>query len=137
MATRKPSTKAAVLEETEVEETTTDEPTTKQIINAGIDKAVEALGADGGHHRYKVIRAVAFQAFSNAIEDGTFDDLVDEAVKNSDDLPAGWGLERSVAAEKPAPKAKATPASKPAAAKKAPAANATPAKPAARKRPTR
>lgn len=130
MATRK----SASVAEVEVEETVTAEPTTKQLINEGIVKVVEATGIDVQKNRYKAMRAIAFQAFANAIEDGTFDDLVDEAIANIDNLPSGWEIER-VASEEPvkaAPKAK-TAAKAPA----KPAAKAAPAKPAARKRPTR
>lgn len=129
MATSRKSTKPAVLEADE----NVDEVSTKQVVKAGIDAFVGKAGLDGGHHRYKAIRAIAYQAFSEAVDAGDFDGLVSRALKNADSLPIGWGLERSVAAEKPAPKAKAAPAKK--AAAKAPAKAA--AKPAARKRPTR
>ena len=131
------STKAAVLEETEVEETVTAEPTTKQLINEGIVKVIDATGIDVQKNRYKAMRAIAFQAFANAIEDGTFDELVDEAIANIDDLPSGWEIERvaSEAPAKAAPKAAAKPAAKKTTAKAAekPAAKAT----TARKRPQR
>lgn len=133
MATRK-STKPAV-EEVEVEEVeeTAAEPTLKQTINAGIARVAEELGVES-KDRYKVQRAIGVIAMQQAIEDGTFEDLLDATVAGAGDLPAGFGLERTVAAEKPAPKAKA--AAKPAAKKTA--AKATPAKAAtARKRPQR
>lgn len=120
MATRKTSKVA----ETEA----TEELSMKQIVKDGIDTFVEKSGIDGGHHRYKAIRAIAYQAFTEAVEAGDFDDLVTRALKNADSLPTGWGLERSVAAEKPAPKAKAA---------KAPAKKAAPAARPARKRPAR
>ncbi|QFP95367.1 hypothetical protein SEA_YUUY_39 [Microbacterium phage YuuY] len=126
------STKAAVLEET-VEETEVEQ-TPKQIINEGISRFLEGAGLEVQHARYKVMRAIAYQAFVNAIEDGTFDDLVEEAIANAGDLPSGWELERAEKAEAPAkPAAKKAPAKK--APAKAPAKAA--AKPAARKRPTR
>jgi hypothetical protein len=137
MAT-KASTKAAVLEdETEVEETTT-EPTTKQVINDGIARVIEATGIDVQKNRYKAMRAIAFQAFANAIADGTFDDLVDEAIANVDELPSGWEIERVGKDEAPAkPVKKAAPAAKATPAKRAtPAKKAAPAA-AARKRPAR
>lgn len=132
------STKAAVLEETEVEETVEASP--KQVINEGITTFLEGAGLDVQHARYKVMRAIAYQAFVDRIEEGTFDQLVEDAIANADSLPSGWGLERSVAAEKPAPKAtaKKAPAK---AAPKATARKAAPAKTAAkaapRKRPAR
>lgn len=133
-------TKAAVLDETldtEVEAELTD----KQIINEGIARVIDSTGIDVQKNRYKAMRAIAFQAFSNAIADGTFDDLVDEAIANVDELPSGWEIERTEKeeAEKPAPVKKAV--AKAEAAEKAPAKKAA-AKPAAkaattRRRPTR
>lgn len=121
--------KAAVLEE----DTVDVEVTPKQTINEGISRFIEATGIDGQKARYKAQRAIAFQAFLEAIEDGDYDRLVDEAIANSDNLPAGWGLERTVAQEE-------APAPKKAAAKRAPAKKAAakaPAKAAARRRPAR
>jgi hypothetical protein len=135
MATARKSTKstaAEVVEETV--EAVSAEPSTKQLINSGIDRVVEATGVDSQKARYKAMRAIAFVAFRSAIEDGTFDDLVEAAISDADELPTGWQLERSVAAEKPVAKAKASPAK--AASKAAPTKGAA-AKPAARKRPTR
>lgn len=132
MATARKSTKPVAEVEETVEETVA-EPTTKQLINEGIVAVIEATGIDVQKNRYKAMRAIAFQAFSEAIEAGDFDALVERAIANVDDLPSGWEIER-VAAEapaKPTPKAKAP-------VKKAPAAKATPAKATtARKRPTR
>lgn len=133
MTTARKSTRStAPVEEIEADEVTA-EPTAKQLINAGIDRVVEATGVDSQKARYKAMRAIAFTAFIQAIEDGTFDDLVESAIAEADNLPTGWQLERSVAAEKPV---------KAASAKKAPAKAA--AKPATatktattRKRPTR
>ncbi|QZD99167.1 hypothetical protein SEA_CAPTAINREX_39 [Microbacterium phage CaptainRex] len=120
----------AEVEEVEVEETTA-EPTFKQQANAAIDDAAAQLGVES-KDRYKVQRAFGFIAIQNAIEAGELDQLIADVVDGAGDLPAGFGLERSVAAPKPE-KAKA--AAKPAARKAAPAKAA--AKPAARKRPTR
>lgn len=120
----------AEVEEVEVEETTA-EPTFKQQANAAIDDAAAQLGVEA-KDRYKVQRAFGFIAIQNAIEAGELDQLIADVVDGAGDLPAGFGLERSVAAPKPE-KAKA--AAKPAARKAAPAKAA--AKPAARKRPTR
>lgn len=136
MATaRKSSTKSAPVaevEEAEVE-TATNEPTFKQIANGAIDEAAAQLGVEA-KDRYKVQRAFGFIAIQIAEEEGTLDELIASVVERAGDLPSGFGLERSVAAEKPAPKAKA--AAKPAA--KATARKAAPAKATtARKRPTR
>lgn len=130
------STKAAVLEET-VEETVAEQ-TPKQIINEGISTFLEGAGLDVQHARYKVMRAIAFQAFSDRIDEGTFDQLVEDAIANADSLPSGWELERS-AKEEAAKPAKAAPAKT---AAKRPARKAAPAKTAAktaapRKRPAR
>jgi hypothetical protein len=130
------STKAAVLDET-IEAETTAEATPKQVINEGIGRVIEATGIDVQKNRYKAMRAIAYQAFSNAIDDGTFDDLVTEAIANIDTLPSGWEIER-VAAEAPAkPAAKATKAPAKAPVKKASTKAAAPAAKTARKRPTR
>lgn len=124
--------KAAVLEDDAVEV----EQTPKQVINDGIARFIEETGIDGQKARYKAQRAIAFQAFLNAIGTDEFDQLVDEAIANADELPAGWGLERTAAAkdedEAPA-KPKAKSAKRPAKA----AAKAAPAKAAGRRRPVR
>lgn len=132
MATTRKSTKsAAAVEAVEEVAEATVEPTLKQTINAGIARIADELGVES-KDRYKVQRAIGFIAMAQAIEDGTFDELLDATVAGVGDLPAGFGLERPVAAEKPAPKAKAAkPAAK--APAKRPAAKAT----TARKRPTR
>jgi hypothetical protein len=134
----KNSTKAAVLEETEEVEV---ELTAKQVINEGIARVIDATGIDVQKNRYKAMRAIAFEAFAQAIEAGTFDDLVDAAIANIDELPAGWEVERPVKEEvkkAPTKSAKATPAKS--ASKAAPTKGAA-AKPAAktgaRRRPTR
>lgn len=134
MATKN-TTKAAVLENEETTEAV--EVTTKQVINEGIDRVIAATGVDSQKARYKAMRAIAFEAFAQAIESGEFDALVDAAIANVDELPAGWEVERAEKAA-PAPKAKAAPK---AAATKAPAKKAAPAAKsgtaAPRKRPTR
>lgn len=117
------STKAAVLED-EVTETESTEPTLKQIVNEGIAKVIDATGIDVQKNRYKAMRAIAWQAFVEAIEGDDFDGLVDRAIANVDELPTGWEIEKP-AGEEPKPVAKAAP-------KKAPA-KAAPAKTAARK----
>ena len=126
--------KAAVLEDDAVEV----ELTPKQVINDGIARFIEETGMDGQKARYKAQRAIAFQAFLEAIDADDFDALVDRAVAGADELPAGWGLERTVA--EPKEEAPAKPKAK-AAAKKAPAKTAAakkaPAKAAGRRRPTR
>lgn len=100
MATTKNT--AAVLDD-EIEAETTAELSEKQIINEAIGRVVEATGIDVQKNRYKAMRAIAFQAFSNAIADGSFDDLVDEAISNIDNLPSGWEIERAEKAENVTP----------------------------------
>lgn len=142
MATK---TKAAVLDETlDVEETEELELTTKQIINEGIARVIDATGIDVQKNRYKAMRAIAFQAFANAIAAGEFDALVDEAIENVDELPAGWEIERSEKDEAPAkapvkkaPAKAAEKAPAKAPAKKAAAKPAAKPAAAARRRPTR
>lgn len=117
----------------EVEEV---EVTTKSVINEGIAKVIAATGIDVQKNRYKAMRAIAFEAFAQAIENGTFEDLVDAAIANVDDLPAGWEIERT-ATEAPV---KATKAPAKAATKtptKATPAKASAAKPTPRRRPSR
>lgn len=126
---------AAVLDETLDTEVASTEPTPKQLINEGITTVIESLGIDGQKNRYKAMRAIAYQAFVNALNDGTFDELVQDAIAGVDDLPSGWEIERSESAapvKKTAAKAPAKTAAK-APVKKAPAkTTATP-----RRRPTR
>jgi ribosomal protein L12E/L44/L45/RPP1/RPP2 len=88
-------TTAAVNEQPEA---TVAEPTTQQVVNEGIARVIEATGVDVQKARYKAMRAIAFQAFANAIKDGTFDDLVAEAIVNADSLPSGWELGRTAKA---------------------------------------
>ena len=124
MATK--STKPAV----EVEETEA-EVTVKSVINEGIARVIEATGIDVQKNRYKAMRAIAFEAFAQAIEAGTFDQLVTDAIKNVGDLPAGWEIEVEREAKAPAKApAKASPAK--AANKPAPTKAAAP-----RRRPNR
>ncbi|QIN93861.1 hypothetical protein SEA_ALAKAZAM_39 [Microbacterium phage Alakazam] len=136
MATARKSSKPAVEVEEEVEtEETVKAPTFKQIANDAIDDAAAQLGVTESSQRYKVQRAFGFIAIQIAEEEGTLDELIAEVVSRAGDLPAGFGLEASVAAPKPEPKAKAAPAK--AAARKPAAKPAAKAAPAARKRPTR
>lgn len=90
---RKKATKGAkpAKVEAEVEEIVTKEPTTKSIIDEGIKRVVDELGIDIQKARYKAMRAIAFQAFSESIEAGDFEALVERAIENASDLPAGWG----------------------------------------------
>jgi hypothetical protein len=134
MARAPKNTAPVEVEETE-DETLVTEPTTKQLINDGIVAVIEATGVDSQKARYKAMRAIAYQAFSDAIEAGTFDQLVADAITNAPDLPSGWELERAPkeeVVETPAPKATRT--RKPAAEKAEKPAAKTPAKkPAAAK----
>lgn len=132
----KASTKAAVLEDETTEEAVAEQ-TPKQIINEGISAVLDASGVGVQHARYKAMRAIAYTAFVNAINDGTFDELVEQAIAGLDELPSGWEMERSEKAEAEAkPAAKKAPAAKAAPAKRA--TKAAPAKAASpRKRPTR
>ena len=123
--------KPAVLEDDNIE----TELTPKQVINDGIARFIEETGIDGQKARYKAQRAIAYQAFLEAIDADDFDALVDRAIAGADELPAGWGLERTVAEPKEAAPAKAkakAPAKRP-----AKAAAKAPAKTAARRRPAR
>ena len=81
-------------------------PTDKDIVDAGINRMVEALGIDVQKARYKAMRAIAWQAFIEYIDEDIFDDLVERAITNAPDLPSGWELVRPVAKKdaKPATK---------------------------------
>ena len=81
-------------------------PTDKDIVDAGINRMVEALGIDVQKARYKAMRAIAWQAFIEYIDEDIFDDLVERAITNAPDLPSGWELARPVAKKdaKPATK---------------------------------
>lgn len=70
-----------------------DGPQVLDIVNAGIAHVVEATGLDVQKSRYKAMRAVAYQAFCEAIEADTFEDLVDRALANVGALPSGWKIE--------------------------------------------
>ena len=123
--TRKaPAKVQETVEEVEVQET---ELTPKQVINAGIEKVVYATGVDTQKARYKAMRAIAYQAFLEAIEGDDFDGLVDRAIAGADELPTGWTLERAAKAEAK-PTARKDPARKPAAAEKATPARRRPAR---------
>lgn len=98
MATKKTARKTKAAAKDQVEETTT----LKSEIEAGISKFVEATGLDNQKARYKAQRAIAFQAFSELVESGEFDALVDRALENIDELPSGWTI--SGRAGKPAKK---------------------------------
>lgn len=130
---RKSTAAAAPAVEAEVVETASTEPTFKQIANAAIDEAAKQLGLEA-KDRYKAQRAFGFIAIQLASEAGELDELIQAVVDGAGDLPAGFGLERSVAAPKAAPVKKA--AAPKATAVKGKSA-AAPAKPAARRRPTR
>lgn len=84
-------------------------PTDKDIVDAGINRMVEALGIDVQKARYKAMRAIAWQAFIEYIDEGIFDELVDRAITNAPDLPSGWELARPVAKKAAKPAAKKSP----------------------------
>lgn len=81
-------------------------PTDKDIVDAGINRMVEALGIDVQKARYKAMRAIAWQAFIEYIDEGIFDDLVERAITNAPDLPSGWELARPVAKKEAKPATK-------------------------------
>lgn len=84
-------------------------PTDKDIVDAGINRMVEALGIDVQKARYKAMRAIAWQAFIEYIDEDIFDDLVERAITNAPDLPSGWELARPVAKKAAKPAAKKSP----------------------------
>jgi hypothetical protein len=90
-------------------ETKTVELTHQQAVNEGIAKVIEAHGIDVQKNRYKAMRAIAWQAFVEAIEAGDFDSLVQRAIANVDELPSGWEIVASVKAAPEAAPAKEAP----------------------------
>jgi len=105
-----------------------------EAIDGGIKHVSSTHNVSIQKDRYKAMRAIAFQAFSEYFEAGDWDALVERATTNATNLPAGWTLTAEMAkASKPAPAPKPVAkqaAPKPAAkATKAPAKKA-PAKPA-------
>jgi hypothetical protein len=122
---RAPKTAPVETVETDEVEDVTVEPTTKQLISEGIVTVIEATGVDSQKARYKAMRAIAYQAFQEAIESGDFDDLVQRAIDNSGELPSGWELERPVKEEATEAPAKPAKAAKTATAKATPAKTAT------------
>lgn len=68
------------------------ENTTKTVIEGGIDQFVLKTGVDTQKARYKAMRAIAYQAFMEAVEDQSFEELVERAIENADELPSGWTL---------------------------------------------
>lgn len=79
-----------------------------QVVNDGIIQVIEAHDINAQKNRYKAMRAIAWQAFTESIEAGDFDGLVERASANVDALPAGWEIKVPA---KAAP-AKAIPAKK-------------------------
>lgn len=74
----------------------------KAAIESGISLVVDKLGLDNQKSRYKAQRAIAYQAFVEAIEAGEFPDLVERAIANADELPTGWTVGgRAAAPAKP------------------------------------
>lgn len=73
-----------------------------EIVDAGIKQVVADHEIDIQKARYKAMRAIAWQAFIEHIEAGTFEDLVDRASANVDNLPSGWELTAEAAKAKKA-----------------------------------
>lgn len=67
-------------------------PDLMEAIDAGIKAISTAHGVNVQKDRYKSMRAIAFQAFSEYFEQGTFEELVERASSNVDNLPDGWML---------------------------------------------
>ena len=74
-------------------------PTSQQTVNEGIARVIAATGIDVQKNRYKAMRAIAWQSFVDAIEEGTFDALVKRAIANVDALPSGWEISASARVE--------------------------------------
>lgn len=75
----------------------------KAAVESAISLVVDKLGLDNQKSRYKAQRAIAYQAFVEALEAGEFADLVERAIDNADELPTGWTVGgRAAAPAKPA-----------------------------------
>jgi len=97
-----------------------------EAIDGGIKHVSSTHSVNIQKDRYKAMRAIAFQAFSEYFEAGDWDALVERATTNALNLPTGWALTAEIAkASKPAP---AKPVAKQAAPKPAPKATKAPAK---------
>lgn len=59
----------------------------------GIDRVAKLTGVTRPGDRYKVFRAIAFMAVANVIEDGEFDELIEDTLHYRDSLPYGYRLE--------------------------------------------
>ena len=59
----------------------------------GIDRVAKLTGVTRPGDRYKVFRAIAFMAVANTIEDGEFDELIEDTLHYRDSLPHGYRLE--------------------------------------------
>lgn len=78
----------------------------KAAVESAISLVVDKLGLDNQKARYKAQRAIAYQAFVEAIEAGEFADLVERAIDNAGELPTGWTVDGRAGAKpaaKPAP----------------------------------
>lgn len=76
------------------------EVTHKTIIEGGITQFIEKAGMEGQKARYKAQRAIAYQAFLESVEAQDFEDLVERALENIDELPTGWSITPKTAAKK-------------------------------------
>ena len=61
-------------------------------IESMLAKAVEKYPELGTHGKYKIIRAVFYQACLDAIANKSLNDMFKRALKNVDNLPRGWRL---------------------------------------------
>lgn len=64
-------------------------------VRATINDTLKSISEDfgfGPREEYKALRGLAFQAFGQAIADGTFKQLVKDAKLNAKYLPRGWGM---------------------------------------------
>lgn len=76
------------------------EVTHKTIIEGGITQFIEKAGMEGQKARYKAQRAIAYQAFLESVEAQDFEDLVERALENIDELPTGWSIAPKTATKK-------------------------------------
>lgn len=79
------------------------EVTHKTIIEGGITEFIKKSGMEGQKARYKAQRAIAYQAFIKSVEAQDFEDLVERALENIDELPSGWSITPKKAEKKAEP----------------------------------
>lgn len=64
----------------------------KKEVESAIDSFIEGFEDFPEGKRYKAMRALAYKAFTQCIDNGSIDDLVEGALKDVKELPSGWTI---------------------------------------------